>query len=300
MGKLCSKGAQTETSLLVPQEEEISIPSYKSDADKLLEAQEKKYNYLSKILFQDYLYSLVNYSSDNATLDDEYTNANVNYSSNDAFFKEHFSSDQYQSFVENKILKHKALYDEAESKEKNTSIFKTFLQQFYIGLAKKLAHNHNQKGGEQADQNSLITKGSLIPVALLFCSGPKYVKIRTLFNLFQDGGQLKPSENLNNFLLYLFLSAGYVMIHVRNELSAFDEFEGVERDEMKKLADSCELKDSQHLVEITNKLIFGEDLSQSLDYESFKAKFADQNKDTSLGFLLSAPGIRFMQLKHNV
>ena len=46
--------------------------------------------------------------------------------------------------------------------------------------------------------------------------------------------------------------------------------------------------------------MFGEDLSKNLDYEGFKAKFADENKDTSLGFLLSAPGVRFMQTVHNV
>ena len=64
--------------------------------------------------------------------------------------------------------------------------------------------------------------------------------------------------------------------------------------------DTSELKDSQHLVEVTNKLIFGEDLSQSLDYDSFKAKFADENKDTSIAFMLTPSGIRFMQYKHNV
>ena len=69
---------------------------------------------------------------------------------------------------------------------------------------------------------------------------------------------------------------------------------------MKKLVDTAELKDSQHLVEVTNQLIFGEDLSQNLDYGSFKAKFANENKETSIGFLLSAPGVRFMQMKHNV
>ena len=51
MGKLCSKGVQSEVSDLVPKEAEISIPTYKSDADKYLKGQEKKFNLLTKILF---------------------------------------------------------------------------------------------------------------------------------------------------------------------------------------------------------------------------------------------------------
>ena len=47
-------------------------------------------------------------------------------------------------------------------------------------------------------------------------------------------------------------------------------------------------------------LIFGDDLSQSLNYEAFKAKFGGDNKDTSLGFMLSPSGVRYMQLLHNV
>ena len=121
-----------------------------------------------------------------------------------------------------------------------------------------------------------------------------------MFNLFQEGGNLKPSEKFNNFLLALFQTAGYSMIHVRNKLSNYDEIGGTDLKELLKLADSAEIKDSLHLIEITNKLIFGEDLSQTLDYGAFKAKFNNDNKDTSLGYLLNASGVRFMLKQHNV
>ena len=90
------------------------------------------------------------------------------------------------------------------------------------------------------------------------------------------------------------------MLHVRNKLNDFEEIGAVGKPIIKKLKDTSELKDSQHLVEVTNKLIFGEDLSQSLNYDAFKAKFADENKDTSIAFMLTPSGIRFMQNKHNV
>ena len=60
MGKLCSKGVQSTSSdieqakpIAIPQEKEITVPSYKSDGAKFFEGQEKKYNYFSKIFFQD-------------------------------------------------------------------------------------------------------------------------------------------------------------------------------------------------------------------------------------------------------
>jgi hypothetical protein len=303
MGNLCSKGAQsTEASapVLIPQEKDIKITTYSSEADKYYECQEKKFNYLTKIKFKDYLYSLVNFSNDNATLDDDYSKANLDMSANDAFFNEQFSFDTFQSFIENKILKYKTIYDEALNKERITSIFKTILLQGHRGLGQKLAMDANKKGIENADQSSIITKGYAISFGILFCSGPNYVKIRAIFNLFQEEGNLKSNEKFSQFILALFILASYGMLHVRNQLNDFDEVGAVGRAIVKKLVDTSELKDSQHLVEVTNKLIFGEDLSQSLDYDSFKAKFADENKDTSIAFMLTPSGIRFMQYKHNV
>ena len=308
MGKLCSKSSQSLSGLesseatapLIPQEKEIKIPSYSSEADKYYECQEKKFNYLTKILFQDYLYSLVNFSNDNATLDDDYSKINLDYSANDAFFTEPFFSDAFQSFIENKILKHKNLYEEANNNERITSIFKEIVKQGHHALGQKLAQDEKSKGNNDADQNSMVTKGSALSFGILFCGGPNYVKIKTIFNLFQEGGNLKSNEKFNHFMLSLFILASYGMLHVRNKLSDYDEVGGIDRSIIFKLKDTCELKDSEHLVEVTNKLIFGDDLSQSLNYDEFKAKFADENKDTSIGFMLTTSGIRFMQNKHNV
>ena len=83
-------------------------------------------------------------------------------------------------------------------------------------------------------------------------------------------------------LLALFLTAAYTMIPVRNKLSDYDEIGAIDLNELIKLADTAELKDSLHLVEVTNKLIFGEDLSQTLDYSGFKSKFDDDNKEVQI------------------
>ena len=208
MGKLCSlcsKEAQSDTSKLIPQETELSIPTYKSDGDKYFEGQEKKFNLLKKMLFQDYLFSLANFSLENATLEDDYSKITLDYSSNDPFYSEIFSSDFFQSFIENKLLKHKLLYDDAENNERGTSIFKTNLLAIHRGLSKKLSEDMKEKTKEDVDRNSVIIKGYLIPLGILLCSGPKYVKIKTIFNLFQDGGNLKHSDKLSQFFYLYFL-----------------------------------------------------------------------------------------------
>lgn len=104
MGSLCSKTAQSSTtsSTAIETEKEVSSLGYKSTADKTYELQEGKYNYFRKVNYIDYLYSLVNFSTDNATLEDKYENLSVNYSMSDPFFTESFNNDIFQSFLENK------------------------------------------------------------------------------------------------------------------------------------------------------------------------------------------------------
>jgi hypothetical protein len=299
MGQLCGKKAQA-TSNLIETEKEITLPSYKSDGDKYYDLQENKYNFLRKINFEDFLYSLVHFSNENATLEDDYQKANINFSMEEPFFCELFSNDIFQSFLENKILKHKAIYAVAGNDEKMTSIFKEGFLAANYGLGVKLAQNAKELGDTNADKNSIIKKGDAIAYGILFCVGANYVKIRALFNLFKKDEILKDSEKLDEFLLSLFIIAGYGMANARNKLSKFDEIGGIEKDKLKELINTSELKDSQNMVQITKKMLFGQDLSVSLNYQNFKDKFELNDKDNSLAFLLSPSGCRYMQQKNNV
>jgi hypothetical protein len=299
MGQLCGKKAQA-TSNLIETEKEITLPSYKSDGDKYYDLQENKYNFLRKINFEDFLYSLVHFSNENATLEDDYQKANINFSMEEPFFCELFSNDIFQSFLENKILKHKAIYAVAGNDEKMTSIFKEGFLAANYGLGVKLAQNAKELGDTNADKNSIIKKGDAIAYGILFCVGANYVKIRALFNLFKKDEILKDSEKLDEFLLSLFIIAGYGMANARNKLSKFDEIGGIEKEKFKELINTSELKDSQNMVQITKKMLFGQDLSVSLNYQNFKDKFELNDKDNSLAFLLSPSGCRYMQQKNNV
>ena len=298
MGKLCSKQSQDANSFF-QNEPEIKIISYKNDDDKFFENIENKFNYFHKILFVDYLHSLVNFSSENATLEETYENMTLEYSMNDAFFTELFTSDYFQSFLENKILKHKALYSEAGGNEKATSIFKEAFMEMSKGLSLKLSQDAKSKGDEGADQNNIIKKRDILAFGILYCIGPNSNKVKALFNIFKQDGEVKPCDNLSDFLLSLFIIPSYGIISARNKLSKCDEIGPIEKEDLKSLLTFAELKNCQSLVQITNKLLFGEDLSKTLDEVDWNKKFAEKTRDESLAFLLSPAGVRYMLKKNN-
>jgi hypothetical protein len=290
MGKLCSKQVQT-TSSAIESEQEVSICSYKSAGDDALKLQENKFNYLNKINFADFLYSLANYSNENATIEFKYDNVNIDYKITSQEFGEDFSPDVFQSFIENRILKHDNIYN-AKIDESLIAIFKDNLIQNVTALNLKLKQSHSE------DEFPGIRKYHIIPYGLLYCAGANYIKIKALFNLFSEGGAIKSSQMFNEFLLALFLVASYCSIAARNKLGKYDAIGQISKEDLKQLLNAAELKDCQNLVGVANKLIFGEDLSGSLTYEQFKEKF--KGSDNAISFLLSPSGVRSLLEKNNV
>lgn len=290
MGKLCSKQVQT-TSSAIESEQEVSLCSYKSGGDDALKLQENKFNYLNKINFADFLYSLVNYSNENATIEFKYDNVNIDYKITSQEFGEDFSPDVFQSFIENRILKHDNIYN-AKIDESLLAIFKDNLIQNVTALNLKLKQSHSE------DEFQGVRKYHIIPYGLLYCAGANYIKIKALFNLFSESGALKTSQMFNEFLLALFLVASYCSIAARNKLGKYDAIGQISKEDLKQLLNAAELKDCQNLVGVANKLIFGEDLSGSLTYEQFKEKF--KGSDNAISFLLSPAGVRSLLEKNNV
>ena len=327
MGSLCSKAAQTTntttketketkekneikdesilpeqtriTTNLIGEEEEITKIEYKSKADEFYTFQENKYNYFKKLQFHDFLYSLVEFSAENSTLEDDYSKANLDYSMNDQFFSEIFSTDSFQLFLE-KILKHKSIVEEALENEQEVIIFKEAFLNANNGLGLKLSQNEQSKGNEEVDKNKIIKKGNALAYGILYCGGPNILKIKALFNIFKEEDKIKTSDKFSEFLLSLFIISSYGMASARNKISKFEEVGKIEKETLKKLLDSSELKDSQNLVNVTNGLIFGPDLSNSLSYEQFKQLFEENNKNKSLFFLLSPSGVRYMLENNNI
>ena len=277
-------------------EKEIFLPSYKSYEDIYYEMQDKKYNFLRKLNFQDFLYSLVNFENENITLDDDYSKSNINYSMNQPFYNENLSEDMFQAFIENKILKYKNIFIEAINKNYKTAIFKEYLMALYNSLNIKLTQNKRIKGIKITNRDSIIKKCDVIPFGLLYCCGPNYIRVKTIFNIFSENGQLKQSEKFNEFLLSLFLIACFCNARARFKLSRYDEIGPIEKQKLVELLDSSDFQNCIKLIKKVNKLIFGKDNSAILNYEKFKKKFT-QNEN-SIGFILFPSGIRNMLHKY--
>lgn len=318
MGKLCSKASQTSNisekkeennnnpdSLtsnfpsLIEEEKEIPTINYQSQADEIYSLQENKYNYFKKLNFYDFLYSLVEFSPENTTLEDDYSKAHLDYSMNDKFFSENFSSDSFQLFLE-KMLKHKSIIEEVLENEQVTLIFKEAFLNANSGLELKLSQNAKSKGDQEVEKDTIVKKGNILAFGILYCGGPNFVKVRALFNIFKEKDKIESSDKFSEFLLSLFIIASYGMANARNKISKFEEVGKIEKEELKKLIDSSELKDCQNLVNAANGLIFGPDLKDSLTYDKFRELFEENNKKKSLFFLLSPSGIRYMLEKNNV
>lgn len=278
------------------QEKEVNIPTYSSGADKEFSKLETKFNLLRDLVFGDYIYSLSIFSTENATLVDDYNKIPEKYSISDPFYNEAFPPELIQSFIENKIFKHPNLYSKAGEDEQLANTFKEMILQIQKNLTLKIKQNKKNKG--EPDDDSAFKKSHAAALGLLYCSGQNVSKIKFLFDLFAVNGVLKISKELDDFLLGLFLIPAYCMLAVRSKIHKTNsEIEELPKDGMKQLLDACELKDSAHLVDVTNGILFPTPDKQ-YTYEQFKALF--QKGDNSIGWLLSAKGVRSMLEKNNV
>lgn len=304
MGQLCSKTSQVPSNT-IDTEKEVSIKTYENEEDKYYKLQETKYNLLNKINFEDYFYSLINFSNENATLEDDYNKVpnfikNINFYDNPDTLYELFSTEIFQSFLENKIFKHKALYEIANQNEQLKNIFKEEFLQLISALGLKLAQDAKSKNDETADKNTIVKKIHVIAIGILFCSGANFMKLKILFNTFKDSnGKINKSDKFNEFLLALALIPSYCQLSARNKFSKNyqNEFGEFDPEIVKNLINYYELKDCQNLVNIMNNELFGEE--NSLEYDQFKAKF-DSSNEKSVGYMLTPKGIRYKIKKHNV
>lgn len=279
---------------------DLLIPPYKSKGDKFYEKLEKQYNLLKKIKFSHFLHSLAIFSNKNFTLIDSYSKK-YEFSMNDIFFEEDFCQEYFQSFLENKILKHEKLYEiSGNNKIISNNIFKRGLLIMHKALAKKLVQDAKENGNEDANENNIIKKRDIIGLGLLYCGGRKKKKVKILFNLFKENDIIKNNEKFSKFLLSLFLLASYCILDAIIILSKNNkEIEKINKEDFNELIDCAQLKDSQNLVKVINKLIFGEDNSKSLSFGEFRDLFTT-NKNRSLGFLLNPSGIRYMLQENNI
>ena len=286
----CNKRRSTDSVHSLASSREISVQKFHSTNDSFFNDIETKYNILTYVQLIEYINLLENYTLDTATIpfDGE---MKTNFSSKDSFLNYIMSVDEFQSFIENKLLKITEIYELSGKNELMVSTFKAAFREIYSSLELKL----NQHYGEKS--NDRITKKTLIPLGVIFSISNVVGKIKLIFDLYKDeNGNFVKSSDFNDYLLSSFLICSYCMISARRKISSTNHnIPEMTKEELIKCLGVCELKDCQNLVNVFNTTFFDKD---SFNWIEFKEKF--ENKDKGFQWILSSRGIRKKLEENNV
>ena len=289
MGINCCKETQKEDpNVLAKGEQEIDFAEYTSSNDKLVQKIEQNYNLLTHLQLYYYLNHLDTFSIETATLKMDPKEFKTEFSSKGEFDKL-ITVDEFQSFLENRILKEKELYTMAGGDESLSSTFKDILLGVYNDLSMKV-------GQYRGENKPTLKKLHLIPLALLFCISTNIAKIKLFFDLFAEDGKLKQSKELDEFVISLFITASFCMVSSRIKLGKRNQKIGaVEANEAKKAVSCSELKDNQEVLKVFKETFFKKD---ELTFDEVKSLF--ENKKEGFGWMFNSKGVRNMLEKHNI
>jgi hypothetical protein len=280
----CDKRSKESTlySLSPSNEKEIPLQKYTSPNDAYFEEIETKYNVLTYIQLIDYINLLENFSLETATVPFNEI-PKVDFSGKNEFLLQKISVDEFQSFIENKLYAIKEIKELGEKNELMMTIFKSVFREIYSSLELKLNQNFNNPSNE-----SIITKGMLIPIGIIFCSCNVLGKIKLIFDLFKNNkGYLEQNNFFDEFLLCNFLIASYTILIARKNLSRNNPFiSEIPDEEMDKYLEIYDLGNCENLVKEFNFNFFN---GMKLTFYEYKRNFNDSN---GFGWLFSPEGIR--------
>ena len=276
----CRKGYQ-KVNYLAPDEKEINFKDYSSPNDAPLSIIESSDNLFRHVALYEYINLLESFTIENSTITTELKKNQ--FSSSDEFYQKEISVEEFQSFIENKIFKIDEISTLITNNESTASIFKQMCIEIYRALELKLGQHSS------SESNIVVKKKDLIPLGLIFCSCNNIEKIKLLFDLFKnENDEFCKSEELSDFMLSNFLTASYCLISARNKIGKNNEsIEELKREDLIKLVNCAELKDSENLVQVFNEQFFNK---ESFNWTEFKGKFEDI--ENGYGWIFSSKGIR--------
>ena len=263
-------------------EKDIPVQKFHSKNDSFYDEIETKYNIFTYIQLIDYINLLENYSLQTVTLPFNGVKKKY-YSLKQSFWNYTMTVDEFQSFIENKLLKISEIYEFAGNNELIISTFKTVFREIYNSLELKL----NKHYKEVSDKR--IKKLTLVPFGILFTKSNVLGKIKFLFDLYKNKNEeFAKSEELNEYLMTSFLISSYCMLSARKRISNSNQnIPIIKKEDLFKCLKVCELKDCENLVKIFNDTFFEK---ESYNWIEFKRKF--ENKKEGFQWILSSRGIR--------
>ena len=287
---MCRKKGYQKVNYLAPSEKEIDFKDYSSPNDEPLNIIEGKQNFFNFVQLIEYINLLDQFSIQSSTVSSEGT-VRTKFSSKDEFLKQEISSEEFQSFIENKIFTLEDLYEITGNNQVAASIFKQICIEIYKALELKLKQHYNN------DSPIVIRKRNLLPIGILFCSSNNIEKIKFIFDIFKnEKDEICKSEELDDYLLSLFLTASYCLISARNKIGGnYNEVGKLPKEDLVKLVNCAELKDCENLVNTFNNDFF---VKEAYTWEDFKGKFEDL--ENGFGWIFSSKGIRRKLEENNV
>ena len=287
---MCRKKGYQIVNHLAPEEKEIKFKDYSSPNDEPLSIIENKQNFFNFVQLVEYINLLDQFTIETSTVSSK--NAmKIKFSSKDEFLKKEISLEEFQSFIENKIFNLEELYEITGNNEKSASIFKQMCIEIYKALELKLRQHNND------NSPVILKKSNLIPIGILYCASNNIEKIKLIFDIFKnDNEEISKSDELNEYLLSLFLTGSYCLISARNKVGSTNEEIGkLAKEDLVKLINVSELKDCENLVNVFNNSFF---TKEKYNWEEFKGKFEDL--ENGFGWIFSSKGIRRQLEQNNV
>ena len=293
MGQCCncgccgSKGGEAFNAL-APDEKEIDFKYYKSINDKYVLKLETNQNIFTFITLIEFINMLENFSPETATLPFEEP-LKSKFSSKDEFLYKNMSIDEFQSFIENKIMKSKDVYEIIGKEQDLKEISLDGMREVYNSLVKKLNQHYKENNPNR------ILRRNILGMGILYCLSSNIGKIKILFDIFSSDDKFTKSEELDDFLLTLFILSSYAIIAARIKVAkSSNKFKPLSNDELREAIGTSELADCENLLQFFNQNFFD---YYDFTYEEFKDKFNDQNN--GFGWIFIPQGIRLMLEKHN-
>ena len=281
----CKKLPEDTSSVFAPGEKEIYFPDYESHSDSYFNLIETKYNLLNHIQLLEYINLVETFSLRTATIHFE-GKFRSDFSSKDEFLSTVMHQEEFQSFIENKLLKLHDILEIFGEDEQTLAIFKDLYIKIFSGLNVKLNAYY------KTNKENKITKTCLIGLGILFCRGQNISKVKLFFNLFKDENEnFIKSENLNLFLLSLFFISSYCLLSVRSSINLpLQNLPKISTNEAHNLLNSNGMaqKNCENLLDFFNKNFFDK---ERFSWEEIKKKF-DYYQKNNFCWIFSTKGIR--------
>ena len=258
MGQCCncgccgSKGGEAFNAL-APDEKEIDFKYYKSINDKYVLKLETNQNIFTFITLIEFINMLENFSPETATLPFEEP-LKSKFSSKDEFLYKNMSIDEFQSFIENKIMKSKDVYEIIGKEQDLKEISLDGMREVYNSLVKKLNQHYKENNPNR------ILRRNILGMGILYCLSSNIGKIKILFDIFSSDDKFTKSEELDDFLLTLFILSSYAIIAARIKVAkSSNKFKPLSNDELREAIGTSELADCENLLQFFNQNFLDEE-----------------------------------------